>query len=164
MFLASTPLQARAVQLWNYSDLMLESDLVVVVEPLKNENNPDQWEWIPKMARGVTTTFKVLCVLHGNGIGGPIITMKHFVYKGGEPPNGGLMVNFVTGPLKASGTYTVNGKTVSWVSDHLSPTWLVFLRKGPDGVYVPTSGQIDPSFSFRELHHPSMFNPTDGME
>ena len=161
--LGATAADARAVRNWSYDDLLAASDAVAVVEPVANENNDDQWEWAPQFAQGVTTTFHVLCYLKGGGPGDKTtIRVKHFVYKDGEPPNGGAMINFIVGPLNVNGTFTQNGKSEPWKFERLQPHWLAFLKKMPDGSFAPVSGQIDPAFSFLELHHSSMFDPTHG--
>jgi len=163
LLVSFTSLSARAVQDWTYKDLQAASDVIAVAEPISNENNSDKWEWTPEFAQGVTTTFKVICYFKGDD-SATTLRLKHFVYKGGIwPPNGGLMVNFMTGSLKASGSYDVGGNTDNWAADNVHPTWLIFLKKGADETYVPTSGQIDPAFSFRELHGATMFNLNHGL-
>jgi hypothetical protein len=158
----SASLWGRLLPDWSFDKLMKVSDIVVIVEPLSNTNNSDQWEWSPKFAQGVTTTFKVWCYLKG-GAGPDTIQVKHFVYKGGWPPNGGIMINFLPGPLDIDATYTIKGRSEPFKFGQLQVRWLAFLKKGLDGSFVPTSGQIDPSLSFQELHDVSMFDPTHGM-
>jgi hypothetical protein len=36
------------------------------------------------------------------------------------------------------------------------PQYLLFLKKWKDGRYEAVSGQIDPSLSVREMHHPGL--------
>jgi hypothetical protein len=89
--------------------------------------------------------------------------MKHFAYKGGIPANGGGMINFALAPLNISATFAQNGKSEAWKVENVHPTWLAFLKKAPDGTFAPTSGQVDPDLSFRELHEASMFDPSHGL-
>ncbi len=162
LLLCPIVLNARVARNWTYKDLFEASDVVAIMEPLNNENNSDQWEWIPKFAQGVTTSFNVHCFLKGDMPTGTTIRVKHFVYKM-WPPNGGEMINFAVAPLNISATFTQNGKSEPYDFKNVHPTWLAFLKKMPDGTFAPTSGQIDPVFSFCELHHISMFDPTHGM-
>jgi len=163
LLLSFTPLEARFVPDWNFDKLLSSSDMVAIVEPTKNENNSDQWEWVPAFAQGVTTTFKVISVLKGDVAKGSDIRLRHFVYTIAVPPNGGAMVNFELGPFNLDATFTQNGKAVPYRFENVHPTWLVYLKKAANGDFVPTSGQIDPSYSFLELHHAAMFDPTQGM-
>jgi hypothetical protein len=158
------PVNARVLQNWSYQDLLRAADIVVVAEPVANENNADRWEWIPEFAQGVTTTFKVLGYLKDGGAGGDTIRVKHFIYTKGCPANGGRMINFVVGPLDIDANFTIKGKSEPWRFTRLQPRWLAFLKKTSDGFFIPVSGQIDPNFSFQELHEASMFDPTHGMQ
>jgi len=154
-------MDARGVRIWTYQDLLSASDVVAVVEPTANENNSDSWEWIPKFAQGVTTTFHVLCYLKGDASSPDTIRVKHFLYKNVFPPNGGELIDF---PLTAyNGLTDANKDFRNAVENAHHLRWLAFLKKADNGTYSPTSGQIDPAFSFLALHDAFTDHTIDGM-
>jgi hypothetical protein len=155
--------QARVMPPWDFQRLFDVSDAVLVVEPIANENNTDQWEWAPKFAQGVTTTFRVWArfkgVLPGNGV--KTIRVRHFLYRTGPIPDGGILINFPPDPFDAGAEFKMHEAPEPGKFQNVR--WLAFLKKGADGFFVPTSGQIDPSFSFEELHGADAFDPTHGV-
>ena len=138
---------------------MESSDVVAVLLPVANENNSDYWS---DLTQGITTSFKVLCCCKGGVAAGATLRLRHFLYTRGAPPNGGQMINFLVVPPNYEVTSHLHGKTPSWKFEDVHPEWLAFLKKAPDGSFVPTSGRMDPAYSFRELHEASIFDPTNG--
>lgn len=150
-------MKARGVRAWSYDELVKASDVVLVIEPLKTENNDDtfateydlDWDF-----QGVSTTFKVHCCFKGSTVPDEIV-VKHFEYKpnGMGGANGPTFLQFLPGTLKYKAAYSKDDKEVSsntYYEPH--PCWLAFLKKTADGSFVPVAGQIDTGLSFKELH------------
>jgi hypothetical protein len=155
-------LQAHGVRPWPYDELAKASDAVLIIEPLKTENNNESLAWGDNtntfnFFQGVSTTFKVHCCF--KGIQPPDeIVVKHFEAKNMEMGSGPTFIQFLPGPLKYERIYLKDGKKVGdSIMDEPHPCWLAFLKKSADGSFVPVAGQIDTGLSFKALHSPSFF-------
>ena len=171
LILGNTSVNARMVPDWPYDKLWDAADIVVIIEPLKTENNDDKLQipWDPKGEwQGLTTHFKVHSILKGGPLGGEIV-LKHFDLKPSPPSpqttihtdGDGFFIHFTSGPLHYDETISKDGKEISRHSlENQTPVFLAFLKKTPAGEFVPVTGQIDPVFSFRDLREilPSWMN------
>jgi hypothetical protein len=169
LILGSTSVSARIVPSWPYGKLWDAADVVVIIEPLKTENNEDKFQipWDPEGKwQGLTTHFKIHGVFKGGPLSGEII-LKHFDFKPEillkttvftDWPS---FIRFTPGPLRYDETISKGEKTVR----HLSvlnqiPMFLAFLKRSSDGTFIPVTGQVDPSFSFKELRE-VFFSPAE---
>jgi len=158
--LGSTSASARLVPDWPYQKLWDAADVVVIIEPLKTENNDDKLQipWDPEDKwQGLTTHFKVHGVLKGGALGDEI-SVKHFDYKpevllkATVISDGPGFIRFISGPLRYDETISKDGRAVSRPSlENQTPEFLAFLKKTADGALSPVTGQVDPVYSFREL-------------
>jgi len=141
--LGQSSLQARTVRNWSIDELTQAADLVVVVDPIKNEDNSEKDipNYDPRWFQGVSTTFQIKGCFKGTPNKGEIV-VKHFKYKEKDisPPNGPDFIFFVISPLGQPAQH-----------------WVAFLKKAPDGSYVPVTDQYDAILSFKELHDPSFY-------
>jgi hypothetical protein len=159
--LGSTLLHARLLENWPFERLTKEATIIVVIEPLSNQYDKDT---VPgTLTRGVVTTFKVLSYFKGSPHAETIL-VRHFVYDGGVPGNGGKLINFARGPLDVDVTAATKKGRIYYRNYNPIPVrWLAFLKGTPDGSFIPVSGQQDPDFSFQELHDVSTFDSTQGL-
>jgi hypothetical protein len=153
-------LHARGVPDWPYDKLWETADLVVVIEPLNTENNDDQlkidWDPAAKL-QGLTTHFKIHSVFKGGPISGELV-LKHFSYKPEVSDKTTVFtdwpqfIRFTSGPLEYNESILKDTKVI-WQNHLLNqvPMFLAFLKKTDDGTYVAVTGQVDPSYSFRDL-------------
>ena len=155
------PLHARPIPGWSYDDLAKASDVVAVIEPLKNENNDEKLKIEGSKGsdfQGLSTTVKVHYCFKGS-LSLDELVVKHFKYGPSiGPPDGAEFISFLVGPLKYKKTDLKDDKEVGGITYYqATPSWLAFLKKAPDGSYIPVTGQYDASLSFKELHDPSFF-------
>jgi hypothetical protein len=160
LVIGTLPACARLVPDWPYEKLWDESDVVVVIEPLKTEKNDDKLviPWDPQQVwQGLTTHFKI----HGCLKGGPLadeIVVKHFDYKAEVLlkatviSDGPCFIRFKSGPLSYDEIISKDGKVISRLPlQNQTPMFLAFLKKVAEKTFMPVTGQIDPCFSFRDL-------------
>jgi len=165
MVFGQISLQARGIRNWSYDELVKASDLVVIIETLKNEKNEDTLKVNgidDSSVQGVSTTFHVLYCWKGVPPSGDLV-VKHFVYKPDVGSvNGALFIHFLTEPINFEGKVYVGQKNkgpVDAVQFCLAvPNWLAFLKKAPDGAFIPATGQVAPMHSFKELRE-VLFSP-----
>lgn len=125
ILLCGTSTDARLIATIPYDELQEKSDLVVIATPISSEETQERAVLPGFAARemiGQETKFRVAAVLKGEKL------TKEFVlhhYRADKLP----MIN---GPL-----------FVSFVAD--KGTYLLFLKREPDGRYAPTAGQLDPA-------------------
>jgi hypothetical protein len=152
-------LSARLEREWSYDQLRDASDVVAILLPLKSENNMESGiseDLSAQDYQGVSTTFQVQCYLKGGSSTGSIV-VKHFKYikPGWAATNGPDLVSFQIGRRVYK---QVPYKEIKEVGDHMflqeTPSWIAFLKKMPDGSFVPVSGQYTASTSFKELMDP----------
>jgi hypothetical protein len=153
--LGQTSLYARAVRIWSYDDLLKASDVVAIVEPIKSENNQDQFFELSSddrgLAHGVSTTFKIHCYLKGASSTTEIV-VKHFDGKDVRTlVNAPDLVYFPIGPQTFDVSAPQNNQVHERYSTSTSPLWLAFLKRNDDGTLAPTAGQMDSVLSFRWL-------------
>jgi hypothetical protein len=138
----ATLVGARPVPAWSYKTLFEESDLVVVVEPIAVRDATVQDKLIPPSGQrehfvGVVTSFKVLAIVKGK-IDQQSLQMKHFTLKAeskglGNPPEVVSFKYALPDPQKAPCTF------------------MLFLRRLPNGDLEFVTGQVDPAFSVKQL-------------
>ena len=136
---------------WTYQELLQASDVVAIAEPIANTNNKDLLGFDSQFDQGVTTTFRVLCFLKSVAPDVDTIRVKHFKYIGGMPANAGVMVAFSVTPYLPTNESLEDRGSVLLYGKEKHERWLIFLKKSPDGSFAPTSGQVDPDFSFFSL-------------
>jgi hypothetical protein len=153
------PLPARLERAWSYDQLRDAADVVAILKPLKIETNTlsgVQEGLSTDDYQGVTTTFAVQSYLKG-GPATETIRVNHFKYlrTGWAAADGPDLASFEIG----SRVYQqIPDQYDKIVGDHRflqeTASWLAFLRKMPDGTFVPVSGQYTASYSFKELLDP----------
>jgi hypothetical protein len=134
--------------LWTFEELQVTSDLVVIAEMLDTHDTnvrtllTDIRPPYPAVERN--TEFKALTTLKGH-IESATLKLRHYrtdteLLSGGVI-NGPTFVEFVRGRVNV---------------------YLLFLKQEFDGLFSPTSGQIDPSFSMFALPQNSLalFTPS----
>jgi len=148
--------------------MMRLSDLVVIVthhETIKSDEKlrtADHPKWVPEVRRylagkrdpdhyqGYYTDFLVLGVLKGEVP--KRLRVSHFFYSRGPVEfNGGFFAYFH--PVGASVIATIKGGKAKGeeVGGSSSPTYLAFLKRRDDGLFVPVGGDYDSATSFRLL-------------
>jgi hypothetical protein len=142
------PVHARRIEPWPYKKLLKEADVVVVATALSSKETGEVTKlggWQTNLL-GVDTTFAVEAVLKGE-VKGDQLTVFHYRLKPGvHVENGPLLISFRTKRLAIQTKQAKVGLGV--------PSYLLFLKKRPDGRYEAVSGQIDPKLSVREMHPP----------
>jgi hypothetical protein len=120
-----------------YAQELRQSDIVVIAEPVSNEDakSREDDENPFGATEGVNTRFKVVLVFKGAKVPSQV-QVFHYRWRG-QP--------------------TVNdAPPLPWFSVDINPTtdngqFLLFLKAGPNGSFVPVSGQVDPGDSCRRL-------------
>jgi hypothetical protein len=134
----STPLTARLVRPWTYQEIFDKSDLVVIATFVSTrdteERNILRDLTPPVKVVGVTTEFETRLVLKGPK-NVSRFQVHHFRF---ENP---LEATWVDAPQ------LIRLPTAPQDGVHYAghETFLMFLRKEPDGRYAPTTGQTDPA-------------------
>jgi hypothetical protein len=122
---------ARLVQLWNYSDLVEKSTLIIIATHEKSADTKDEREFGVSKSVGVDSTFKILSVLKGK-IEGEKVIVRHYKYD-------------------KSVTAITNGcRFISFPEDDKT-TYLIFLKQDEGKNIVPVTGQNDPVDSFKVI-------------
>lgn len=159
------PSYARLKAIVPYSELLAKADLVVIIEPIKNESAKDAYAGIlygfaQKDFVATNTTFRVHAFLKGGDAATKEITVLHFSYSKdvGARANGACFMTFVTGPLQYKKRSLKDDKPVGGVTVYKEqPVWLAFLKKRTDGRFDPISDPYDSADSFREIHGSSFY-------
>ena len=152
---------ARKVEDWSYERLFKEADLVMIGSVEGWGATKALWpEKIFDKARfeGEKTAFHPRSVLKGEPAF-PCIWVLHFSYKKGAAPyeDGPNLVSFLKKPVMIEAKSKEEGKVKelkpirAGKSVDSPPEYLLFLKKGKDGMYEPVSGQLDAAFSVRAL-------------
>jgi hypothetical protein len=126
----------RPVSSMPYDRLTAEADFVVISTPIAVGETQEKIKLPglspPTRVVGVEATFEVLAVLKGDKSTKQFV-LHHFRRAKAEPhpkPNGLGLVGFQPKDKK---------------------TFLLFLKREPDGRYVAVTGEVDPVFSIKEL-------------
>jgi hypothetical protein len=146
---APNPSEARLMTVLSYSQVLDESDLVVIATPKSKTTDMKEQAYLPNIFRqdekgnqsevkaiGVETIFEVAAVLKGDQAI-KLFTLHHYreVQTAAGELNGPLLVFF-----DPSDTSQLN-------------SYLLFLVREPDGRYAPTGGQTDPGYkAINRLH------------
>tara|TARA_B110000438_G_scaffold262390_1_gene273671 strand:+ start:975 stop:1517 length:543 start_codon:yes stop_codon:yes gene_type:complete len=152
---------ARKVEDWSYERLFKEADLVMIGSVEGWGSAKTQWsEKIFDKARfdAKKTAFTPLSVLKGE----PAFVctwLLHFSYKKGAAPyeDGPNLVSFLKKPVMIEVKSKEEGKAKELKPKQAGknqvnpPEYLLFLKKGKDGMYEPVSGQLDAAFSVRTI-------------
>lgn len=169
-------LQARYRAAYDQTWLFAHADLVVVVEPIKNEKaadrfpHPERYGLKQENFEAVLTTFQVHAVFKGRdrSLKKPkegytemgAIRVVHFHYAPGK----GVIVNpagfvyFGIGPATFEFRRLAPNREESLGQrGNIQPRWLAFLKRKPDGRYEPMGDAYDPDVAFLELHEPLFF-------
>ena len=126
---------ARPIKIWAWDELVKTSDLVVIAEAKSTSDASDKPAEPSLVA--VNTTFNVKSVIKGpTSISD--VKMLHFRSDPSKPgiDNGPRLLKLVLVRSDASND---------------APAYMMFLKRLPDGRYIPASGQLDPVDSVFEL-------------
>ena len=152
---------ARKVEDWTYERLFKEADLVMIGSVEGWGSAKTQWsEKIFDKARfdAKKTAFHPLSELKGEA-DFPCTWVLHFSYKKGATPyeDGPNLVSFLKKPVMIEVKSKEEGKAKELKPKQAGknqvnpPEYLLFLKKGKDGMYEPVSGQLDAAFSVRTI-------------
>lgn len=128
---------ARLMKSWDYKKLSAESDLIVIgiqAQPSEMTLNtiilpdigPDEIK-----VNELITSFVVAGVLKGE-LGDKVIQLRHYA-------------------LLSSEKTSLNGPGLVSFDPQQKYAYLLFLKKGADGVFEPMSGQTDPDQAVKKL-------------
>jgi hypothetical protein len=140
---------ARLVNPFTFNELLEKSDVIAIVEAIRDEPAKDTFkpDNITRFV-GINTHFRVHLVLKGK-VETKEVTVLHFWNEEPRIENGPECADF-----RFTITYTeehfMNGENVGSVAVHHPerPMWLAFLKKRNDGRFEPVAGQLDSAFSF----------------
>lgn len=135
----------KAIDQWSYSKLFAESDLIVIASPVASEANSAEIDTNNQgiILKGVVTRFKVHQLLKGAEKGE--VKVLHYRLESSEPI-------LITPPstldfMKAKGNEkSAQGK--------VSSEYMLFLKKGKDGLFQFVSGYDQPEHSVKEIKDP----------
>lgn len=173
LLLCASSSYARLTRYWSYSDLLKESDLVVVANAIEtktvaNTDKPPAAGALPSgrsldpLFQQVETTFHVRAVVKGR-FTRERLTMVHFRWKTADElpkdrkvSHDPLDILIIDGPglveFSNDGWSFLHDKTAEKVK--AGADCLLFLKLRKDGKYEPVSGQVDPVDSVRWLTKP----------
>ena len=152
---------ARKVEDWTYERLFKEADLVMIGTVEGWGSAKAQWsEKIFDKSRfeAKKTAFHPRSLLKGEPAF-PCTWVLHFSYKKGATPyeDGPNLVSFLKKLVMIEVKSKEEGKAQelkpkqAGKSVDSPPEYLLFLKKGKDGMYEPVSGQLDAAFSVRTI-------------
>ena len=119
--------QARLIQHWSDQELLDKSDLVVIATPTTSADTQERTDlpgFLAQHVIGVETGFAVSAVVKGDK----------------------ELKNFVLHHYRADKGTVPNGPSFIAFKPEEKRTFLLFLKRGTDGRYAPTVGQVDPGF------------------
>jgi hypothetical protein len=137
---------ARPVPAWSYEKLVAGADLVVIATATAARDTKEpavlpgvsragaDGKLAPVPAVGVETTFKVEAVLKGEAK-----DLKEFVVYHLREPDAQAQAVAVNGPMLVKFDVEARHK------------YLLFLKRGAGGRYVPVTGQTDPAIGVKDL-------------
>jgi hypothetical protein len=152
---------ARLHRAWLQEELLAESDLVALIEPIANQPSKDIFtievnDGEKIHFEGVDTRFRIDLIFKSDGKAAKELTLLHFSEEHAVPVvNGPSFVYFIIGPLEYEKRVLKDGKELGKMTAHKGePTFLAFLKRRADGRYEPVTGQEDADESFFEIHIP----------
>ncbi|MEO6053439.1 MAG: hypothetical protein ABIP97_05445 [Chthoniobacterales bacterium] len=155
--------EARVVSSMSYEELTKKADVIVIIEPIKNESCSDKYTGqlyghASGDFAGINTTFKVYAVLKSLvKVEEPFVVL-HFISKKVIPYNGPNFARFFPGPLQFEKKVLKGKNEIGGITSYQeAPMWIAFLKKRDDGRYEPITEPYDSAYSFKELHEPSFF-------
>jgi hypothetical protein len=136
------PAEGRLIEYWGWSRLVESSDLVVIAEAVASTDTKDRLMDQGKVSEiGVNTELKVLAVLKGDFREEQFIVFHYrFADVNEQPMNGPQLVYFDSRKPE-------HAKKIQY---------LICLRRTDQLIFVPTSGQLDPIYSVRQLDKPTI--------
>ena len=142
-----------------------EADLVAVIKPLSTTNASDQLTSAgpkygprdPKNYQAMNTRCEIVLAMKTSGAlhgwATNELTLLHFRYAPNFLEfNGGRFIYFDFAPTELD--LTVKGSPKYPICVDTDPTYLAFLKRGPDGRFVPVTGHYDSEPSFRLMATP----------
>jgi hypothetical protein len=149
LLLATTQAHGNFIVTVPYDKLASEADLVVLIEPLSSKAGDDPWPGrYPDDFQAYNTLFKVHATLKGGEV--QYLTVTHYLVKElrGDPA---YLIKFVgEDTLKRGDDPSQWGVEPGYSYSGQYPVWLAFLKKLPDGRYVPLPNYSQ-AVSFRRL-------------
>lgn len=151
---------ARLHRAWTHDELLAESDLVALIEPIANQPSKDiftiEVDGGHKVDyQGIDTRFRIDLIFKSDGKAAKELTVLHFSDEHAEPViNGPSFIYFPIGPFDYEERLLKDGKELGKITGRREPTLLAFLKRRPDGRYEAVTGQEDPDESFYEIHYP----------
>jgi hypothetical protein len=142
---------AQLAYAWNYEELTQQSDVVLIGEPVSTKET-DTNATLPELhlpAVELLTTFRVVASLRGS-FAADTFLLRHyrldFARMSGRCANCGTQVSFdATGAdARSCDAGRVSGPTIRC-------KYLMFLKRGYDNVFEPTSGQVFPTSAIFKL-------------
>ena len=147
-------------------NMWAEADLVAVIRPLATTNATDQLTSAgpkygprdPRNYQAMNTRCEIVLVMKtAAGLQGWAtneLTLLHFRYAPNVPEfNGGRFIYFDFAPTELE--LTVKGGPAHPVCVDTDPTYLAFLKRGPDDRFIPVTGHYDSEPSFRMMATPT---------
>lgn len=153
---------SRKIEEWPFEKLMQKADLVVIGTVFQTSRSKQSWSadiFSAERFEGQKTSVKITATLKGTS--GKQIHVHHFVYRPGVHPyeDGPNLISFPTDfaalttvMTRTSNTQDIPSQSVrKQTQDSWPVEYLMFLKKRPDGGYIPISGQVDPDLSIRTI-------------
>jgi hypothetical protein len=151
MMLANGRIVARPLVRLSYEDLLGRSDVVVVGRVQKTADDEkrrvdDALQSQRDNVIPVLSTIRVEAVMKGRDVE-TTINIAHWRFKDGIVVNNGpRLVKFMIRGEKTG--VSLSGRPVYAEEP---PSYLLFLKKSPEGLFIPVTGQFDPDDSVRRL-------------
>lgn len=139
---------------WTTPALFTASDVVVIGSFVSTADGNNVEGFFERFVVRTDTSFRVQAVLKGDRIGDTVVVM-HYRYRTHDelPPrslglaNGPDLVEFQSEPAPKEKERNDNAPSIG-----VAGQYLLFLKRLNDG-YVPSSGQMEPCFSFYRLNY-----------
>jgi len=149
---SSQLVHARPVRDYTYTDLVAESDVVVIATALSTaaDNGRDfdkELRGLENEVESVITHFRIGGIVKG-GVKGDRLSLMHYRFKPEQRPivNAPGLVRF-----EAEGPVIGKEERTGQRRHGAPPEYLLFLKVTGDGKFVPTTGQMDPDGSVRRI-------------
>lgn len=150
---------ARAVPLITLAELEARSDLVLVIEAERKEDNRQTLEvagFAPTLFQGMTYFCTVHAVLKGEHPLNEAAAINLFRYRDGiRPPNGAGFVALPISEIDLKLVRAIGSQGTATSSGRARPRFLAFLKRDRDGL-APTTGHYDADGSFFLLSAPGV--------
>jgi hypothetical protein len=149
-----TPSGAHLVEVWSYDQYVAAADLVVVVEPLENQNAKDAFPeagiYSPGEFEATDTLFKIHATFKTSAKPLKELTVLHFNYSKRESYGGALFIRF---PIERRMLKGIQWSPPAPAEEtrKQGKIYLAFLKARKDGRFEPVRGQYDARLAFQEL-------------